>query len=236
MRAVGSAQQLKALDEIPPPGVVIAVGLGGQAAVEVRHDEYPAGEDEQVGPAGGTKARREFGDRRRRDARRCATTTRVAHESAAAHRDTFGEADVHRPQEPGQIPPDPVEVDRVTELVQHRLRPTLAGSVVGEHSHVTDAVDVDAERVLDLARSGRQVAATHDAAYVESHRRERPHGERFEIGTFEIRIEIDADCARCVLKEGVVVVPGPQRVDGDSEAGGELGIEVGFEIAERRGR
>ncbi len=66
-------------------------------------------------------------------------------------------------KQPRQVAPDALEVDGVPELVEHRLGPALARRVVAEHPHVAGAVDVDAERVLHLARPGREVAAADDA-------------------------------------------------------------------------
>ena len=151
--AVGPAHELEALDEIPPPRVVVGVGVGVEAALEVRHHEHPAGEDRA-----GTR-----GSRPRSRGASSATVAAgspatllqplgIAHEPAAPHRDALGEAEVHRAQQPRQVAADALEVHGVAELVQHRLGPALARRVVAEHAHVAGAVDVDAERVLHLAR------------------------------------------------------------------------------------
>src|SRR5215211_7450225 len=51
--------QLELLDEIPPQFVqVVAVGVGVELALEVKHDERPAGEDEPIGPAPGSESLR----------------------------------------------------------------------------------------------------------------------------------------------------------------------------------
>ena len=53
-------------------------------------------------------------------------------------------------------------VDAVAELVEHRLGPVVVVGDVGEDAHVALAVDVDAERVLVLARAREEVAARED--------------------------------------------------------------------------
>ncbi len=142
---------------------------------------------------------------------------------------------MHRAQEPRQIARDAVEVDGVPELVQHGLGPALTRGVVAEHAHVAGTVDVDAERVLNLARAGREVAAPDHAAHVEAHGVERARSEGFEVGIAEERIEVDADAGRRILEERVVVVPGAQLVHPDAEANRELFVEPGLERTERCG-
>jgi hypothetical protein len=59
--AVGPAHELELLDQVPPTVVVVAVGLRVQTALEVRHHEDPASEDEQLGPGRGAQPGREVG-------------------------------------------------------------------------------------------------------------------------------------------------------------------------------
>jgi hypothetical protein len=120
----------------------------------------------------------------------------------------------------------------VSELVQHRFGPTRTRGVVAEDAHIAVTVDVDAECMLHLARARDEVAAGDDTAHVESHRFEAPDGELLQIGIPQVRIEVDADRARRVLEEGIVVVPGPQCIDGDREALRELLIELRFHRTE----
>ena len=47
--AVGPVQQLVLLDEVPPERVEVGVGIGVEAALEVRHHQHPAGEHEERG-------------------------------------------------------------------------------------------------------------------------------------------------------------------------------------------
>ena len=57
----------------------------------------------------------------------------------------------------GSVAVETAVVDGVTELVQHRLGPALVLLDVAQDPHVALAVDVDAERVLALARTRVQV-------------------------------------------------------------------------------
>ncbi len=230
---VRTAHELEALDEVPPARVVISVGLRVEAALEMRHDEDPPGEHEEVRAARGAQPRRELGNRRRRDPRHLFEPVGIADEPAASHRDALGEAQVHGAQQPRQLAADTVEVDRVAELVEHRLRPPFAGRVVAEYTDVAAAVDVDTECVLDLARARCEIAARDDAADVEPDRVERADRERFEVGVTEVRVEVDADVAGRVLEEGIVVVPGAQPIDRDPETGRELPVELALERSER---
>ena len=87
--------------------------------------------------------------------------------------------------EPGQRVVALAVVDRVAELVEHRVHPPLARLDVAEHAHVAGAVDVDAERVLALAVARVQVAVREHGAHVESEAVVGAQGQGFEVGVDE---------------------------------------------------
>ena len=166
---VGPAHELVALDEIPPARR--RARRRGRRRARARSGSSRAPSGRRRAARRGAHRRAGPRDRRRSTARAPATVrepVRIVHEPAATHRDALGEAEVHRAQQPRQLAVETVEVDRVTELVQHRLGPALARHVVAEHAHVVAAVDVDAERVLDLAVARLEVAAADDIADVEA--------------------------------------------------------------------
>ena len=84
---------------------------------------------------------------------------RIERQATEEHRDALGREGVHRAHQPRELRIDVEVVDRVPELVQHRLGPVLTGHVVAQHAHVVATVHVDAERVLALPRAREQIAA-----------------------------------------------------------------------------
>ena len=107
----------------------------------------------------------------------------------------------------GSVRVDALVVGAVPELVQHRVHPPLARLDVAEHPHVAFPVDVDAERVLALRRTGVQVAAGQHRAHVEPEPVVGAHGERLEIRAAEQPVEVDRATSRRVLEERVVEMP-----------------------------
>ena len=213
---------------------MVALGIGIQPALEMGHHQHPAGEREQRRATGGGQAGSErlevpladFGDH--------PEPLDVSDQPPEQHRDALGRERMHAAQEPGEIPIDLDVVERVAELVQHRAGPVLGRAIVAEDAHVAFVVDVDAERVLALPVAGEQVAALQDGADVEAETVVGPHGERVEVALFEPRVEVHRSGSRRLLEEGVVVVPGTERIDGAVEPLRETGIELGLPRGERR--
>ena len=182
--AVGPADELEALDEVPPARVVIGVGVGVEAALEVRHHEHPAGED-QAGTRGS-----------RRRSRGASSSTVAAGTPAIAP--SHSGSRTSRPQRiatpsvrqrcivrssHGRSRSDALEVHRVAELVQHRLGPALAGHVVAEHrARRRRGRRRCRTRAATLPVAGVRSLRASDAAHVEAHAVERAHRERLEVG------------------------------------------------------
>ena len=95
-------------------------------------------------------------------------------------------------EQPRKVGVELAVVDRVAELVEHRVGPALVRLDVAEHAHVALAVDVDAERVLVLAVACVEVAALASTGSMSRPRPcERAAGQRLEVGAREVRVEID---------------------------------------------
>src|SRR5205085_1591030 len=56
MPSIRPLHELETLDEVPPAVIVVAVGLRVEAALELRHPDDPASEDEQLPPASPSKS------------------------------------------------------------------------------------------------------------------------------------------------------------------------------------
>ncbi len=125
-------------------------------------------------------------------------------------------------------------VDRVAELVEHRVHPPLARLDVAEHAHVARAVDVDAERVLALALARVQVAVVEHRADVETEAVVGADGERLEVGVGEEVVDGDRALGRRGLEERVVVVPGAQVGDRDSRSASRVARRRLLPLGERR--
>ena len=197
--------------------VVVGVGVGVEAALEVGHHQHPAGEDEHRRAAAaaraGARARRA---RRRIDAGDVGEPLRIAERAARrAWRSPSVVSGCMRPQR--------ATAGRGRRAGRRRAWPNScsivsvqwsSGDVVAQHPHVAAAVDVDAERVLALARTRQQVAARDDRVDVEADAVVGADGERHRGRRREPRVEIHASSAAgAVLEERVVVVPGPELVD-----------------------
>ena len=122
--------------------------------------------------------------------------------------------------QPGQRAVALAVVDRVAELVEHRVHPALARLDVAEHAHVALAVDVDAERVLALA------VARVEVAVLEHRRARRGRGRRrcacvsaSRSASTKKWSSAIAPSAGGLLEERVVEVPWPQVVDGARRSG-----------------
>jgi hypothetical protein len=123
----------------------------------------------------------------------------------------------------GSVRSTPV-VHRVAQLVEHRSHPALGGLHVAQHAHVVAAVHAHAERVLALARPFEQVGARDHVAHVEAHGCKVALGQRHQVEVRVERIQAHLDGWR-LLEERVGVVPRPQRLGGDPEAGREPLVE-----------
>ena len=181
--AVGPAHELEPLDEVPPAVVVVGVGLRVEAALEVRHHEHPAGEDEQV-----------------RAARRRAAGARARRRSRRKPGDPSGATRGSRTSRPQRMATPSVRQRCIVRSSHGSSRPTPSKYAAWPNS----CSIVSAQRALGalllrtrtspsrstsmqnacctLPGAGREVAARDDAAHVEAHRLERADGQRLEIG------------------------------------------------------
>ena len=234
--ALGPLQPLVLLDQVPPQLVQVLLGVLVQRLLEAQHHLAPAREDQQlVAPhagAGGVEGRRRRA--RRRPSPR--SQSPLLAEPLEHHRHALGAQDVGvGPQHVGHARRDVLAgVDRVAQLVQHRAHPVLVGHDVGQHADVALAVDVGAEGVRALARLLVQVAA------LRARRRSAGRCRRRTRGTASGCRRLANTASRFApktagdfLEERVVVVPGPQLVDGDAAVRGQLGVDLGLGRLER---
>ena len=236
-RPAGAADELEALDELPPERVQILVGVAVERPLEVAHHELPAGGDEQAG--------RPCRGRARRAAARASglghsgvgdQPVGVSRQPPEQHRRRLGRQRVRRPtEEVRQRRVEPLVVDRVPELVQHRVHPVLGRPHVREHADVVAAVHVDAEGVLALAVALVEVGAGEQALDVEADSVEVAPRQRLEILLGEPGIEVDLG-GGCLLEERIAVVPRAELVDADPEPRRESLVERGLVSLEQRRR
>ncbi len=219
---------LEPLDQVPPARVVVGVGVGIEAALEVRHDEHPPCEDEQRRSSCLGEAGRERVDVGRADPGDRGQPAGSAREASEQHGDALGRERVCRlPQEPGEGGVELAVVHGVAELVEHRLGPPLVGLDVAQDAHVALAVDVDAERVLALPLARVEVAPGEHGPRVEADAVVAAHGEGLDVGVLEEGVEVDGAADRRVLEIGGLA----------AEPLGERGVEARLPFAERcRGR
>ena len=231
----GATHALEALDEIPPEGVEVGLGVRVELAFEVRDHEHPASEDEQRRPLRG----RELGARsatvpRARPAISCSQVG-SRDEPAEHHRDAFGGERVRGlAEQPRELGIELAVVHCVAELVEHGVGPPFVRLDVAEDAHVALAVDVDAERVLVLPVARVEVARVEYGVDVEVEAGERAAGEGFEVGVGEVPVEVDRTLDRGILEERVVEVPRREVVAVDAEPVREPVVEFGLPCGERR--
>ena len=107
---------------------------------------------------------------------------------------------------------------------------------VRQHPHVALAVDVDAERVLGLARSREEVAALDDRRRLELEPVEGAARELDDVRPREEMARVEPSGDRHLLEEHVLVVPGAKLVDRAAEPAGELTVHLRLPRGERRSR
>ena len=135
--------------------------------------------------------------------------------------------------EPGERAVAFTVVDRVAELVEHGLHPSLARLDVAQHAHVAFTIDVDAERVLALAVARVQVAVCEHGSEIEAEAVVRAHGERLDVGVLEEVVERDGTGGGRVLEERIIEMPGPEIVLRAPESRRQRRIELTLPLRER---
>ncbi len=200
--------ELEPLDEVPPEGVEIRVGVGVEGALEVRHHEDPSSEHEERGALRVDELVGQFVDERVVDRGDRGEPLGVARQATHQHRDALGGEGVGgAAQEPGERVVALSVVDGVSELVEHGVHPPLARFHVAQHAHIAGAVDVDAERVLALAVARVEVAAFEHPAHVEAEAVVGAHRECLEVGVREQVVQVDRAFGGWALEERIVEVP-----------------------------
>ncbi len=201
---------LVALDELPPQRVQISVRIGVERTLERVHHEHPAREHEQLRGTRAQQTALELGALVGAQPEDLLEPVAPPGECSEEERRGLGCDEMGRPQEPGQLRPDPEVVDAVAELVEHRVHRVVRRHDVRQDPDVAGAVDVDAERVLVLAVARVQVASLDDPVDLEPDTRHRATRQPDDVLALEERVEIDGPVRRRLLEERIRVVPRAQ--------------------------